>query len=509
MFTKIKKIIDDYLNRTTMYRVVLYYLIGLLIIAVVGSILRLIPYTPAEIIFSSLFLYFFSGFVNDVFSQDFNAPTNLESATITALILALIIPPARTLSDFIFLGWAAILAMSSKYILAIGKKHIFNPVAIAIALTAIGINKPATWWIGNPWMMPFVLVGGLLIVRKIRRGNLMAVFFLTVFAVTTVFTLTKGGSLIRTYQTLLLHSSLPFFAFAMVTEPLTSPHTKNLRMIFAMLVGFLFVPDVHIGSLYFTPEQALLAGNIFSYIVSPKEKFIWSIIKKIQIAPDMYDLVFPLKRNVSFTPGQYMEWTLPHKHADNRGTRRYFTIASSPTEPELRIGVKIYQPSSTYKQTLLQKTSSTMVAGQRSGDFVLPKNTSRKLVFLAGGIGVTPFRSMLKYLIDKHQKRDIIVLYFNRHADEIVYRDVFDQAVRQLGIRVYYPLTDKEHAPPDWQSPLGRLDTTMLQTLVPDATERIFYLSGPPAMVDGFEALLKSNGIISNQIKKDFFPGFV
>jgi ferredoxin-NADP reductase/Na+-translocating ferredoxin:NAD+ oxidoreductase RnfD subunit len=508
MFTKIKRIIDDFLNRTTMYRVVQYYLIGLLFAAVSGSIFNLIPYSPAQIIFSTLFLYFFSGFISDVFSHNFKAPTNLESATITVLILALVIPPAKTLSDFIFLGWAAILAMSSKYILVIGKKHIFNPVAIAIALTAIGIYKPATWWIGNPWMMPFVLLGGLLVVRKIRRESMMFAFFLTVFIISSAFTLMRGSSLIVTYQTLILHSSLLFFAFAMITEPLTSPHTGDLRVIFAVLVGFLFIPNIHIGSLYSTPEIALLVGNIFSYIVSPKEKFIWPVTGKVRIAPDMYDFVFPLKKNLSYIPGQYMEWTLPHARPDNRGTRRYFTLASSPTEPELRIGVKIYEPSSTYKQALLHGDTSTMVAGQRSGDFVLPDNTTEKLVFLAGGIGITPFRSMLKYLIDTNQKRDITVLYFNRHAEEIVYQDILNQAYKRLGVRVYYALTDKEHAPLNWQGALGRLDATMLQTYVPDAQDRLFYLSGPPTMIDAFEMLLKSTGIAQHRIKKDFFPGF-
>lgn len=508
MFTKIKALIDYYLNRTTMYKVIEDYLLVLLAVAITGSFFQAIPYSPVEILASALFLYFFCGFINDMFSRTFKAPVNLESSTITALILALVISPVKSVSDFIFLGFAATLAMASKYILAINRKHIFNPVAIAIALTAIGLNKSAVWWVGNPWMTPFVLTGGLLVVRKIRRENMMIAFFATVFTAASVFALLRGGSLMATYQTLILRSSLLFFAFAMVTEPITSPHTKNLRIMFAMVVGFLFVPDVHIGSFYFTPEQALLVGNLFSYIVSPKEKFVWPAIAKVQIAPDMYDFVFPLKKNLSFIPGQYMEWTLPHAHPDDRGTRRYFTLASSPTEPNLRIGVKMYQPSSTYKQALVNNTKVTMVGGQRAGDFVMPPNQGEKLVFLAGGIGITPFRSMLKYLIDMNQKRDITVLYFNRHADEIVYQDILNQAYRRLGVRVYYSLTDKEHAPPNWQGALGRLDAAMLQKYVPDAADRLFYLSGPPAMIDAFEALLKSNGIQQSRIRKDFFPGF-
>ena len=94
-------------------------------------------------------------------------PTNVESTYISALILALIITPLQSYNDLWFLGWAAVLAMASKYILGIKGKHLFNPVAFAVALTYFTINQSASWWVGNATMLPFVLVGGLLVVRKI------------------------------------------------------------------------------------------------------------------------------------------------------------------------------------------------------------------------------------------------------------------------------------------------------------------------------------------------------
>ena len=113
-------------------------------------------------------------------------------------------------------------------------------------------------------------------------------------------------------------------------------------------MGFLFVPQVKFLGYYFTPEQALLVGNIFAFIVSPKDRLILKLKEKIKIAPDIYDFIFLANKKINYNPGEYMEWTMPGENSDERGNRRYFTLASSPTENELRIGVKFYENGSSY-----------------------------------------------------------------------------------------------------------------------------------------------------------------
>lgn len=296
----------------------------------------------------------------------------------------------------------------------------------------------------------------------------------------------------------------------MLTEPLTTPPTNNLQIIYGALIGLLFSPQFHIDSLYFTPEQALLIGNIFSYFVSPKEKLILQLKEKIETASDTFDYVFQLQKRPAFVPGQYMEWTLSHPQTDNRGNRRYFTLASSPTEDILRIGVKFHRPSSSYKKAMAKMNGQTqIIASQRAGDFVLPKNPVQKIVFIAGGIGITPYRSMIKYLIDTQQRRDLVLFYSNKTASEIVYKDIFNQAQKELGIKTVYTLTDTTNIPVDWSSKIGRIDAKMIQEAVPDYQERLFYISGPNSLVVGFKETLKSLGITEGKIKTDFFPGFV
>jgi ferredoxin-NADP reductase/Na+-translocating ferredoxin:NAD+ oxidoreductase RnfD subunit len=502
------KLIDSVLDRITMYRVVLYYLIGLGIAAMVLSSIGILPYDPVHIVLSALFFVFFSEWINDVFSRVFKAPVNVESTTITALILFCIVPPVGKLSDFVSIAAISALAVSSKYLLAIKNKHIFNPVALAVFVSALAFREPATWWIGNPVMTVFVVLGGLLVVRKIRRGKMVSVFIGTVLVISTIFTLLKGSSLPVLYSRLMFHSSLLFFAFVMLTEPMTSPPSTDLQIAFAALIGFLFVPDIHIGVWYTTPEMALLMGNIYAYVVSPKDKMVLSLREKIAYSSDIMDFVFTAPRQMKFIAGQYMEWTLPHDKPDSRGNRRYFTLASSPTEQEIRVGVKFYENSSSYKKALSMITKDTpLVVAQLAGEFTLPRDQAQKIVFIAGGIGVTPYRSILKYLIDQNEKRDIVLMYANKLQKDIVYQDVFIAAYRQLGVRTVYTLTDTASVPAGWSGQTGRINADMIAKEIPDYAQRLFYLSGPFTMVRAFEQTLHELGIPRTHIKKDFFPG--
>jgi glycine betaine catabolism B len=505
-------LIDDFLNKITMYRLLLYFLTLLIGLAFVFSIFGVMPFTPVALFFSAFFITLVCWIVNTIFAWGFKAPTNVESVYITAFILVLIITPLKSAMDwqyFAFVGWASIWAMGSKYILAINKKHIFNPAAFAVALTALTINQAASWWVGTAYMMPAVLIGGILIVRKIRRWDLVYSFFAVSLAVILGTSVLKGESLALTINRIFLDSPILFFAFVMLTEPLTTPPTQGLQVIYGAIVGYLFVPTTHVGSFYFTPELALVAGNIYSYLVSPKQKLILGLKARVKAAADTFDFVFNPVKKFSFAPGQYLEWTLGHDSPDSRGNRRYFTIASSPTEENLIIGVKFYTSASSYKSSMgKMKEGDIIVASQLAGDFTLPKDPNKKLAFIAGGIGITPFRSMIKYLVDRNEKRDVVLFYSNKTAADIAYKQIFDEAERRMGIKTIYNLTDQKNIPAGWSGSTGYIDGRMISEQLPDFKQRTFYLSGPRTMVEAFEKTLSGLGVHHSQIKTDFFPGF-
>jgi ferredoxin-NADP reductase len=259
---------------------------------------------------------------------------------------------------------------------------------------------------------------------------------------------------------------------------------------------------------YSTPELVLVVSNIFSYIVSPKVKLLPKLARTIAWGPSVKDFIFTPGRKFTYQPGQYMEWTLPHDHTDSRGSRRYFTLASSPTEDTIRLGVRFYAKSSSFKRAMHSMNNRTPIAaGQLGGDFTLPRDKQRKLVFIAGGIGITPFRSMLKYLVDTKDQRAVTLLYLERNPADLAYRDVLEAAQQQLQTKVVYVLGTQ----PDQPLPgtkVGKISTQTIAEAVPDYQDRLFYISGSHSLVTTVEAQLRSLGVADHDIKTDFFPGY-
>jgi glycine betaine catabolism B len=222
-------------------------------------------------------------------------------------------------------------------------------------------------------------------------------------------------------------------------------------------------------------------------------------------ASGCFDYVFASNRPVSFAAGQYLDWTMDVRKPDDRGNRRSFTIASAPSEKKLRLGVKFHPKPSAFKQSLLaMKPGDVIYGSQLAGCFVLPKSHDEKLAFIAGGIGVTPFRSMIQHMVDAQERRSVVLLYGNNKANEIAYSDVFDAAERELGLRTVYAVA--EGAVQGMHS--GFIDAALIQREMPDYMDRTFYISGPRAMVVRFQNVLKELGITKTRIKTDFFPGF-
>lgn len=501
--------IDAFLNKITMYRLVLYYLILLVVLAALAAFLGLLPFNGIMFLATVLFVLTVAWLTNTIFGYFFETTTNVESVYISALILTLIIPPMGSFHDIGFLFWAAVWICASKFILAIDKKHLFNPVAIAVFITSMTLGQSANWWVGNGTLFVPVLIGGLLIMRKVRRTFLVLSYLIAALISIAITGLMKGSDLLELGQKTLLYSPLLFLGFVMLTEPFTTPPRKLGQIFYGLVVGILYNSHLHIGTIYTTPEAALLIGNIFSFFISPMSKRMVALREKITVAKETFDFVFTPNKALAYLPGQYIEWTLPEKKTDSRGNRRYFTLASSPTESDLRIGVKFYPQPSAFKNSLNQlKIGDKMMAGNLAGDFTLPKDPTKKLVFIAGGIGVTPFRSMIKYLVDKNDKRIITMFYSNKTRDEIAYVDVFNSAAQKLGIQTIYTLSDLPTIPADWKGERGFVTKEMIQKYVPDFKERTFYLSGPHGMVAAFEKTLDQMGVPRIQIKTDYFPGF-
>lgn len=490
-----------------MYRVALYSLCILALISIVFGFLGILTFSGLHLLYSLVLIFAVCYLSNKLFALFLGVPRNAESEWITGIILFFILTPLTTYSDILLYIVVGVLAMGSKYIFNINRKHIFNPVAISIVLLGIFGVTGFSWWVGSSVLLPVVTVLGLLTLRKTRRFTLFFSFFIPAIIVSTITGLTYGIPVLEILNSILFSGPIVFFGAVMLTEPLTTPPSLNLQVVYGGIVGVLFGLQFHIGSVYSTPQLALILGNIFSYIVSPKIRTILTLKDKKEIAKDTDEFVFTLEKRFPYRPGQYMEWTLGHDNMDTRGNRRYFTLSSSPTESDIRLGIKFYEQSSSFKLALGQiPTGGTIIASQLAGNFTLPHDTTQKLVFIAGGIGVTPFRSMVKYMIDMKEKRDVVMLYSNRTMQDIAYKDIFDIAEETLDIRTVYAVTDDvpSELPPSFRK--GFITADMIRAEIPDFAERQFYISGPHSMVAMFEKTLKQMGV--KHIKIDFFPGF-
>ncbi|HSH18074.1 MAG TPA: hypothetical protein VK978_01685 [Candidatus Saccharimonadales bacterium] len=499
--------IDRFLNGITMYRLVLYCLLGITGTAFVLAGAGVLGY-PIASLAGSLAVLVATGYIAHVLLRRvFGSATSIESWIITILILFLILKPAGTTAEYAVLAVGAVLAIASKYIFAVQNRHLFNPAAIALVILGLLGSGEVFWWVGSKALLPVVLIAGLLIVRKTRRFHMVLTFAVVALVVSAIVRgdSLSAGTLVRD---MILSGPLVFFAAVMLTEPSTIPATAKLRIAFAALVGAVYGVNFDIGPLYSSPELALVVGNLFAYVASSKQRLRLTLKAITKLSPGVYEFAFTSDRPLKFTPGQYLEWTLPHQHPDSRGNRRYFTVASSPTEQEIKLGVRIDAArSSSFKRALLAMQPGYAVwAAQLGGEFTLPKEQDKKIVCIAGGIGITPFRSMAKQLIDTGARRDITLFYASATHDGFSYSQILNQAAAH-GIQTKYVITGND-IPAGWSGMTGFLTAEAIAANVPDAVHAVYYISGPAGMVSSYKKLLRDMNVPARNIRTDYFPGF-
>lgn len=464
------------------------------------------PFTWHAIITSALLLSIVCRLAGEVFSRVLSVARNRESDYITALILTLILSPAATGTDYAVLVAAGLIAIASKYVLTLGKRHIFNPAAFGAFAVAHLLGHYPSWWVGTAVLAPMVFIGGLLIMRKMRRYLMVSAFMLTFLTIQVInfYAHHSVGSLTHHVWLSLIGTPILFFAYIMLLEPLTSPLVLIKYLPYALLVGVLY----SFTRLRISPEESLLIGNLFAYVLDRSRRYELKLLGKRKEAEGIFSFVFSSKNKLAFAPGQYMEWTLPVAKSDSRGNRRYLTVSSSPTEKELMVTIRIPDKASAFKRNLVaMKPGDTILASHTAGSFTLPSDPSKKLAFIAGGVGITPFRSFARYLTDSGQSSQSTLLYCASSSGEFAFRSTFKQA-ESAGLRTIYNLTGKDTAPAGWSGSHASLSPELIGKVFPDFNERLFYLSGPYGFVKAARGALLDSGVSLANIKADYFPGY-
>jgi ferredoxin-NADP reductase len=234
-------------------------------------------------------------------------------------------------------------------------------------------------------------------------------------------------------------------------------------------------------------------------------------LKKKEESGNIKSFIFEKPNGFNFDPGQFIYLTLPKLlFPDQRGEIRHFTISSSPTEDILMITTKIREESG-YKKTLDKIEEGSFLEYQGPiGDFVLKKNKEKVQVFLAGGIGITPFRSIIKYKIDKNLKTKIDLIYSCSTTEEITFRNELEIWNKNGQINLDITITHPEESKEKWDGLKGRLDRNVIEDIIKNYNiENIdFWVCGPPPFVSAMEEELSGMGINNESIITEKFSGY-
>jgi len=219
------------------------------------------------------------------------------------------------------------------------------------------------------------------------------------------------------------------------------------------------------------------------------------LVERKKQAGNATTFIFKSEENIEWQAGQYMHYILRHE-ADERGDERWFTISNAPHEKNIAITTKILPSrASSFKSKLNQLPIGGLIeADGPKGRFVIDK-PDEFLVFIAGGIGITPFRSMFVEASHKNNLYAGILLYINRDQN-IIFKDELEKASAKIGVGIKYFVNPEV------------LDADTILAVIPNLTKPYFYVSGPEPMVEYFEKMLLGLGFADEQIKRDFFPGY-
>ena len=226
---------------------------------------------------------------------------------------------------------------------------------------------------------------------------------------------------------------------------------------------------------------------------------------------------------LDYTAGQYAFFDIGGVHNDSRGPIRHFTISSSPTEDFVMITTRIRDTPYKKRLSLLEEDTIVKVRGPQ-GKFVLHEDYSKPAVFLSGGIGVTPFRSMIKYATDKQLPIKIVMFDSNRNQENTLFKKEFDEFVNiNRNLKIVYTITEEEQGAQDitlssssptrqqWTGERGRIDKDMLTKHLTDdeIQNSIFYTCGPPGMIKAMQDIIQNDlKIPKDRIKVEEFTGY-
>ena len=232
------------------------------------------------------------------------------------------------------------------------------------------------------------------------------------------------------------------------------------------------------------------------------------IKEKREVAKGTLFVTFDLLgEEADFRAGQYFWVELPDiGHEDDKGLRRHISVVTSPTERGI-LGLATRLRDSAFKQTLAELPVGAEVdVEEPKGQFALPEDSSRAYVFIAGGIGITVFRSMLRFIRDERLSYRVTLIYSNRDRESTAFLDELQELEGQLpDLRLVLTMTDDA----GWDGESRRVDEAFLADYLDgDLNDFTFMVAGPPGMAEGVQGQLAEAGVAEENVIAQRFSGY-
>jgi ferredoxin-NADP reductase len=231
-----------------------------------------------------------------------------------------------------------------------------------------------------------------------------------------------------------------------------------------------------------------------------------------EVAERTLEFRFAKPRSMTFKAGQFMDLTLlDPSETDAEGNTRGFSINSAPDDPELIFTTRLRDTA--FKRVLRSLPLGTGVQLDGPfGNFTLHNNENRPAVLLAGGIGITPFRSFVRRAAHETLGHHILLVYANRRPEDAPFLDELHELERKNRRFTFVPtMTRVSDSRASWTGEIGRIDPGMILRLTKRSATRanaIYYIAGPPPMVAGLHDIVRSLGIDDDDIRTEDFAGY-
>ena len=230
-----------------------------------------------------------------------------------------------------------------------------------------------------------------------------------------------------------------------------------------------------------------------------------TLAEKREVAKGTLLVLFAVDDYPDYRPGAYFWVELPDRgHDDEKGLRRHISLVTSPTEEVVGLATRLRDTA--FKRTLSElQVGDEVEVEEPKGSFLLPEDTDAEYVFVAGGIGITAFRSMLRFIADERLPYRVTLVYSNRDRESTAFLDELEELRERIeGLRVVLTMTDE----PAWEGETRHLDANVLRELVGGLDGKTFLVAGPPAMAEAVAGSLAGAGVPEDRLLTDKFSGY-